>query len=280
MATRRTASLAAGVLAAALASSAAGPALAQQPAPSQPQPQPPPPPAYDPNMQAGGLAPPPPMGTAPATQPPPPAAPSTEQRLDQAREKDSGRGVDFLYADIEGGFEHVGLKTFSSDEESLTAGFAGTTGSGPVIGASLALQLLFVTIGPRVRVGFFPDWQLFSAGGEVGIRIPVGNLEPHLALGAGYTALGSFETVEEIDVRGFYARAGGGLDYYVTPALSLGAAASWELLGLTRPELGPDDIARIRNEQGADQTRAELLAAEGTSYGSALAITAVVGLHL
>jgi hypothetical protein len=144
----------------------------------------------------------------------------------------------------------------------------------------VALQLLFVTIGPRVRIGFFPDWQLFSAGGEVGIRIPVGNLEPHLAFGAGYTALGSFEAVEEIDVRGFYARAGGGLDYYLTPVLSLGAAASWELLGLTRPELGPDDITRIRNAQGLDQTRAELLAAEGTSYGSALAITAVIGLHL
>jgi hypothetical protein len=272
---RRSAVRAAGALAAAVAWSAAAVAVAQ---PAQPQPQPQPS-TYDPAMQAGGLAPPPPMGTPPPpTQPQAPA--STQQRLDQAREKDSGRGVDFLYADVEGGFQHVGLKTFSSDEESLTAGFVGTTGSGPVIGASVALQLLFVTIGPRVRVGFFPDWQLFSAGGEVGIRIPVGNLEPHLALGAGYTALGSFENVEEVDVRGFYARAGGGLDYYVTPVLSLGAAASWELLGLTRPELGPDDIARIRNEQGLDQTRAELLAAEGTSYGSALAITAVIGLHL
>ncbi|MEJ7732832.1 MAG: hypothetical protein WKG00_26970 [Polyangiaceae bacterium] len=273
----RTPILAVAALVASMTAAPAGSALAQQPAQAPPQPQPS---GYDPGMQAGGLAPPPPMGAPPPAAQPPPAAPSTEQRLDQARSKDSGRGVDFLYADIEGGFEHVGLKTFSSDEESLTAGFAGTTGSGPVVGASVALQLLFVTIGPRVRIGFFPDWQLFSAGGEVGIHIPVGSLEPHLALGAGYTALGSFETVQAIDVRGFYARAGGGLDYYVTPVLSLGAAASWELLGLTRPELGPDDIARIRNEQGLDQTRAELLSAEGTSYGSALAITAVVGLHL
>lgn len=259
-------------LGALLCTVATGALQAQQP-PAQP---------YDPNMQAGGLAPPPPMDPsqqAPA-QPAQPTRPNTEQRLDQAREKDSGRGIDFLYADVEGGFQHVGLKTFTTDEAALTAGFADTTGSGPMVGGSLALQLLFVTIGPRVRIGFFPDWQMFSAGGEVGIRIPIGNLEPHLAVGAGYTALGTLGDVEEIDVRGFYARAGGGLDYYITPALSVGAAASWELLGLTRPELGPEDITRIRNERGADQTRDELLAAEGTAYGSALSVTAVIGLHL
>jgi hypothetical protein len=241
--------------------------------------QPPPQPAqpapagtYDPSMQAGGLAPPPPM-TSPSSEPPPSSG-TTEQRLDRAKDEDAGRGLNWLWVDVEGGFQHVGLKTFSVDEESLTAGFLPTTSSGGVIGAGLGLQLLFITLGPRARVGFFSDWQLFSLGGELGLRIPIGRLEPHVSLGAGYTALGGLtEDTNAITITGFYGRLGGGLDVYVNEVFSLGGNFSWELLGLTRPGIGADELESV------DDSRAAQLQVEGTSYGSAIALTLVAGLH-
>lgn len=268
----------------------AQPAPAPAPTTGAPSGQPAAPPSgqpspYDPSMQAGGLAPPPPMNGTPPAQTPPG---ETEQRLDQAKQKDSGRGLDWVWINVEGGFEHVGLQTFNVDEQKFSAGFITTTQSGPVIGAGAGVQLLFLQLGARARVGFFSEWQLFSVGGEVGFHIPIGNLEPHFELGFGYTGLGSFAGAiqganDAINIRGFYGRVGGGLDYFVTPVFSVGADFGWELLGLTRPGVSTADLNRIQGDpkyqQNPDQARLDALKAEGTSYGSALAITAVLGLH-
>ena len=282
-----------GLGAPALARAQVPPAPPEQP-PALPDPEPappaatpaPPPPVnpYDPSMQAGGLAPPPPMqGPAPA-----PGPGSTLEELDDAKEEDSGRGLEFFYLNVEGGYEHVGLTTFSVDEENLTAGLIASSSDGGVVGAGLGLRLLFLTLGARARAGFFSDWQLFSVGGEVGIHIPLGNFDPHFDLGFGYAGLGSLSSAvsganDAISINGFYARGGGGLDYYVTPAISLGLNASWELLGLTRPGLSAEDLQNIQQSDPSSDpegSRQKLLEADGTSYGSAIAITGVIGLHL
>jgi hypothetical protein len=245
------------------------PATAAPPAPTSPP------------MQAGGLTPPPPMTSEPPTTT---AAPSVEQDLNKAKEEDSGRGLTWVWLNVEGGFEHVGLQTFNVDEENFTAGFIESSSSGGVIGAGLGFRLLFLTIGARGRVGFFPAWQLFSVGGEVGFHIPVGNLEPHFDFGFGYTALGSFSGAvsganDAISIRGLDARVGGGFDYFITPVFSLGANVSWEFLALTRPGLSPEAVANLQTDPNVDSARAQALAAEGSGYGSALAVTAVAGLH-
>lgn len=245
----------------------------------------PPPNPYDPSMQAGGLAPPPPMQEPPPAQ----AQPSTTtQQLEEAKEEDSGRGLEFFYLNVEGGFQQVGLTTFSVNEEELTAGLIATSSSGGVVGGGLGLRLLFLTLGGRARAGFFQDWQLFSVGGELGFHIPIGSLDPHFDLGFGYAGLGNVTgalqgAADAVSIRGFYGRVGGGLDIYVTPAISIGANVSWELLGLTRPGVSADDIREIQstNASNADPATLEkVLAADGTSYGSSLAITGVIGLHL
>src|SRR5262245_55578412 len=71
-------------------------ATAAQAPPTQP---------YGPNMTAGGLAPPPPMPSAPPPQAPPTGG--VEQQLDKAKEEDSGRGLSWVWLEVEGGFEHV-----------------------------------------------------------------------------------------------------------------------------------------------------------------------------
>ncbi|AUX40785.1 hypothetical protein SOCE26_021860 [Sorangium cellulosum] len=277
------------LLTALVSATAASTAAAQQPQPvpgASPQgaTSPDPPNPYDPSMQAGGLAPPPPMT------PPDPLPVSsdggTAQHLDESKKEDSGRGLEIAWLNVEGGYQNVGLQTFNIDEEELTAGFISSSANGGVVGAGVGLRLLFFTVGARGRVGFFNEWQLFSAGGEVGMHIPLGKLDPHVDLGFGYAGLGSFKSAvsgaaDAIAIRGFYGRISGGLDIYLSPVFSLGANASWEVLALTRPGLSSQEIERIRSETAAtpQQAKADLLAAEGSSVGSALAVTAVAGLH-
>jgi hypothetical protein len=156
--------------------------------PGQPYPAPPNPSSlpFPAGPSAGGLTAPKPLDPNAAQN-----GNTTEQALDEAKDEDSGRGLSFFYIDVEGGYQFLSLETFDVDEASLTAGFIEKDAHGGFIGAGLGLQLLYFTLGPRVRWGFFPDYQLFSVGGELGARIPIGVIEPHFGLGAGYTAVGN-----------------------------------------------------------------------------------------
>ena len=217
---------------------------------------------------------------------------STQKDLDDSQKKDSKRGLEWLYVDVQGGVQIVGLRTFNLDEENFTAGFVATEQQGFVTSVGAGVRLVFLTIGARARVGLFDKWDLFSVGGELGLRLPFGNLEPNFNLGAGYTALGSFESqlksgavqkaLDNTDIAGFYVRAGAGLDYYITPTFSIGAVASFEVLGLTRPGLDPSKITEMKSDPtltDLQKKKADLLALEGTSYGAAGTAMAVVGLH-
>lgn len=90
--------------------------------------------------------------------------------------------------------------------------------------------------------------------------------------------MGSFEgtgavKAGDVHARGFDVRAGGGLDYYVTPVFSVGANVSVDLLGLSRPAVALN-AAAAPGAPGAVN-----YAADGSSLGMGIAGTAVVGLH-
>ncbi len=225
----------------------------------------------------GGLTAPAPIASAHSA-----AASPTEDRLKASEKKDSGRGLSWFWLDVEGGFQHVGLETFEVDETNLTAGFARNDASGGYVGAGLGVQLFVVRLGPRGRVGFFRDWQKYDVGGELGVRFPLGAIEPHLELGAGYAMLGSWSPgleplADAVNIRGFYARIGGGLDFYIGKVFSLGAHASWELLGMTRPGVSLADLDASTASSLSDAQKTAL-AAEGSSYGSAINVGAKLGL--
>jgi hypothetical protein len=163
----------------------AAPAPAQPPPAAPPPaapPEAPPPPPYDPSMQAGGLAPPPPMKPPPA-QPPP--EDDTEEKLEEAKKKDSERGLKWVWLNVGGGYQHIGLQTFNIEipanatlnVEHFTAGFIPSSDDGGVVSVGLGARLLFLTVGARGRVGFFSAYQVFSIGGELGFRFPIGRLE-------------------------------------------------------------------------------------------------------
>jgi len=217
---------------------------------------------------------------------------STEKELDTSQKKDSRRGLEWLYVDVQGGVQIVGLRTFNLDEANFTGGFVATEQQGFVTSVGAGLRLVFLTFGARARVGLFDKWDLFSVGGELGLRLPFGNLEPNFNLGAGYTAIGSFESslksgavkdaLDKTDIGGFYVRAGAGLDYYITPTFSIGAVASFEVLGLTRTALDTAKLSALKNDPSltdVQKSKADVLALEGTSYGAAGTAMAVLGLH-
>jgi hypothetical protein len=231
-----------------------------------------PPQEAQPPMEAGGLA--PPSSTSPEN----PQVVQTEAKLDEAEQKDSGRGLEWIWVNAEFGFEHLGLETFHANQL-VDAQIVGTTQTGLMYGAGLGVRLVFITLGARFRFSSFSAFDLWTLNGEAGLRIPLGKLEPHLSIGAGFASIGSFASPElnQVDITGYDVRAGGGLDYYVTPIFSVGAAVTFEMMGLTRPGVTLNEGANVAN--GGTVAQAEVYRASGSSLGSAFSGTLVLGLH-
>jgi len=243
--------------------------------PSTPSPGTPAPPAQ-PSPAAGGLSAPAPM--------PEPEPSETEQLLDDAKEEDSERGLKWVYIDVEGGYQYVDLNTFEADESSLTVGFVKSNSSGGFVGAGAGLTLgRIFTLGPRFRVGFFDNWQLFNVGGDIGFRIPIGLVEPHFSLGGGYAAVGSLKGAldgvrDAISIRGGYGRVGGGLDFWLGNYVTLGLGASWEFMGLARPGVSLDRLDP-QTTNDLTEARRRVLEAEGSGYGSTISMLGRLGVQ-
>jgi hypothetical protein len=124
----------------------------------------------------------------------------------------------------------------------------------------------------RFRLGSFSEWQLWTLDAEGGFRIPLGRLEPYFNVGAGYASLGSFSTsapaASKASAKGFDARLGAGIDYYLTNTFSLGANLSGDLLFLSRSA-----------KTSASGNEAAVYGKDGSSIGAGGTLTAVVGLH-
>jgi hypothetical protein len=233
-------------------------------------------------MTAGGLAPP--------SSSEDPESVQTEQKLDAADEKDSGRGLEWVWLNGEIGFEHLGLQTFKANNL-IDAGTVKTTQTGLAYGAGLGVRLVFLTLGGRFRLASFNQYQVWTLGGELGLRIPLGSVEPYLTLGAGFASLGSFSagdlggvSASNVSVKGYDVRAGGGVDFYVTPVFSIGGSLTGEMLGLTRPGVDPSKLkaattGSVMTPGGAQAASSQIYAVDGSSLGFGLTATAVLGLH-
>lgn len=231
------------------------------------------------NMSAGGLA--PPSEPTPTSDDQSQPLPQTEQDLAKADREDSGRGLEFFYMNGEIGGEHLGLSTFQA-KGLVDAGTVKTTQTGLMYGGGLGIRLVFLTLGGRFRLGHFEQWDLWTVNAEVGIHIPLGSIEPYFTLGGGYASMGSFDSnkiggdlqSEDVDVKGWDVRGGFGIDVYLSSTFSLGANLTGELLVLTRPGVSAQKL-QASGQQDADQ----IYAADGSSIGSAVSLSAVAGLH-
>lgn len=226
--------------------------------PGQPSPSGPPP------LEAGGLRPP---GELQEEE----EAPSVvEQDLARGDEQDSGRGLQFVWLNGDIGYQYVDLTALS--DKNLVPGLD-TTNGGLMFGGAAGVRLLYFTFGARFRYGTFEHWNLWSLLGEAGFRIPFGNFEPYVNVGAGYVSLASFDServrvatgTDSLQVRGVDVRLAGGFDYHFSDSFSLGPQISADLLILSRPAIA-----------GATTP---IYTESGSSLGLSLQGTLVVGLH-
>jgi hypothetical protein len=245
------------------------------PYPSQPYPSQPGYPApTSPPLQTGGLTPP------PSSSSPRPGETETYQQLERAEREDAGRGLEFVWLTAESGYEYLALDALH--ESSLLDGdVLSPSGSALVLGVGAGVRVIFLTVGARVRVARQSAWDLWTFNGEVGLHLPMGELEPSFTLSAGYATLGSLAGSSaapagfepgRIDIGGFNARLGAALDWYLNPLLSLGLQGSVALLVLSRDRAAqPEAVLAVPalSSYGRD----------GSAVGLGASITALVGLH-
>jgi hypothetical protein len=227
--------------------------------------------APPPPMQSGGLAPP-----SKETAPPPPAPPQTgptQLQLEQAGEKDSGRGLEFFYFELEAGAAFASLDAITKSG-TLIPTTSSSSGFGPMFGLSSGLRLLYFTVGPHFRFAHNNDWDLWTLNLDFGWRVPLGRVEPHGEIGAGYARVGHSadkiaDVYRDVTVSGFDIRLGGGVDYFPTNMFSIGATVDVDFLRLARSKVNP-----LRANAGNDG-----FMNDASSLGLAVTGCAVVGFH-
>ncbi len=210
--------------------------------------------------------------------PPPPPLPEqaqTEQRLNEAERRDSGRGLQFVWLTPEVGFQWADLSLLS-DSDLLDGDVVAADSMGPVLGGGAGLRFLYITGGARFRYALLNDFHLMSIGLEGALRIPMGNLEPYAFVGAGYLNARSFEAeddvyalgtrAEDLAMHGLDARLGGGLDYFVTPVFSVGARLEADFTYLSR-------AATLAAGSGT------IYSSDGSGMGLTTSAFVVLGLH-
>jgi hypothetical protein len=231
------------------------------------------------DLSAGGLRPPPAVQSDPFV---PPSG--TQADLDRADREDSGRGLSFLWLNGEIGLSHLGLETFSANDL-VDAEVVQTKSSGLLYGAGAGVRLLFLTLGGRFRLGDFEDWQLWTLNAEVGVRVPLGPIEPYFLASGGYASLGSFGGANVgpnlrgagVEVSGYNVRGGGGIDVYLGNVVSVGGSITGDLLFLSRTRVDPSKLGDPATPDSS--LSAQIYAKDGSSVGGSATFTAVLGLH-
>ncbi len=212
---------------------------------------------------------------------------ATSTRLQDAERSDSGRGLEIAYSQASVGAAFVGLDTLSKSNLGLNK----TSEGGPVFGLGAGLRLLFFTLGARARVTTLSDFDFWQLDLEAGYHVPIGRWDPYVAVHGGYAfetsagaaqlpspggAGGSFSSTaaNQVAVHAGEAGVSGGLDYYVTPLVSVGADATAELLFLARPKQTAD--AAVTQASAASSP---LYNSSGSSVGLGLSASLHAGLH-
>jgi len=225
-----------------------------------------------PPLQSGGLAPPPP-GSGPT--PPPPQQPNmTQQRLEQSQDQDSGRGLEFVYFQLDGGLQFASLDAIHKSGTLLPDG-SKSSAVAPFFGLATGMRLLYFTVGPSFRYAHASDWDLWTLNLDFGWHIPLGKLEPYGFIGGGYAKVGHaadkvLGSDRGVSIAGFDVRLGAGFDYYLSNVFSVGGMVNVDLL-----RLGRSAVAL----RATDNPAALPLGSDASSLGLGVTGGAVVGFH-
>jgi len=280
-----------------LASSALAQDLQPPPPMDSSQAQPPPPPPSDqpqqppPQQEAappqGNLAPPPPSSSNP------PPSTGTEQKLDESKQEDSGRGLEFLYLNAQGGYAYDALQSINSSNFQMQ----NTDIGGPMVGAEAGIRLLFFTLGARFRYEMLQPFNFWQLNLVAGFHIQAGKWDPYVSVHGGYSAIGNVDKsnvattitgalpsgYSSQDIANGMSTRGGnvgidfGADYYLVRFLSIGVDATFELLFLHRDALF-DSIPALKNDPTLQGN--PYYSQSGDAAGMGVVVSAHLGIHL
>lgn len=244
-------------------------------------------------VAAQGLAPPPPLspsapGASTALSPEQQQQGETTRRLDEAEEKDSGRGFEVFWLDGQIGGSYIDLSQFSSESFQIER----TSAGGPSFSVGAGARFVLFVLGARVRHHALSGFNMWQVNGEVGMKIPVSSFDVLFGLHGGYSFVGRLGDVglatntdtpastDAVSIRGFNAGVDVAFDYYVSPLFSVGAGILGDFLFLKRPPVGlPADFASLPPEQQSAIKSDPLYDKSGTSAGLQLAGGLRLGLH-
>lgn len=194
----------------------------------------------------------------------PAAAPGeTEQKLNEAEQKDSGRGFELLWARAEAGLSYMNLSSFSAENLGLKQ--EGNTGALLGIGAGLRLYILSVGVRFRHHQMKVNTEQLNLV---VGLHVPISQVDLQLDVHGGYMFVGKLsgaaldlsttapaaDPSSGVNARGLNAGLGFAVDYYIIPQVSVGAGFGADFLYLKRPpvEIPADTPEPLRTQLAND----------------------------
>lgn len=190
-----------------------------------------------------------------------------ERELDEADQRDSGRGLEFVWLESELGVQFADLANLSNQE--LIAPNDSSTLGGLMLGAGAGVRALYFRLGARFHYAFGADYNLWSLAGVLGIRVPLGSFEPYAHLGLGAQRVSQFQTTEGTlgNFGGLGLNLGGGFDYYFSDSFSVGTRVDTEFLFLKRGAEAADFCA------GCEYTQ------EGRGTGFAVSASLILALH-
>jgi len=238
------------------------------------------------------IAPPPPMdpGTpgSPSGDPNAPGAPEagTTAKLDEAEQKDSGRGLELVWIDSYLGGSYIDMRQFSSDKLQIENASSG----GPMFALGAGIRLVVLVLGVRAKYNALSAFNMWQLNGEVGFKIPIDKVDILFGVHGGYSFVGSLgdgtvaagnsatpTNADAVKVRGWNAGLDLALDYYVSPTFSVGVGAFVDGLFLSRPPV--DKPAGLTAEQSALLDQDPLYQQSGTSAGLQAGGALRLGLH-
>jgi hypothetical protein len=205
-----------------------------------------------------------------------------------------------VYANVEAGYQSLSISTLTAVGSLATGDIrpasVASSGGGAFYGIGGGFRIAFLTLGGRVRNANLGLGSLSTIDGELGARITLSRFEPYFTFGAGYAKLGAsggeVAGIPDLDIHGWNARAGLGLDYYPDKNFTLGVNMTGDVLAMARPGVdlstSPEAKARERvsecqamTDPSAQQQCAASVVhdAEGASAGFAGTFAFVMGLH-
>ncbi|MEO8799723.1 MAG: hypothetical protein ABI551_17650 [Polyangiaceae bacterium] len=193
----------------------------------------------------------------------------TQQTLQQSESEDSGRGLEFFYANGGVNATYVGMDAVSSSNFAVSR----TSHLGPGFDLGLGLRLLIITIGPRLRFQPLSSFDMWQIDGEAALHIPISSLDIWFGAHGGYAFATSLADLDGVKVHGADVGIDVGVDYYLTKFFSVGADGSASMFFLTRPAIAPNP-----GTQAAAAAEAPYVT-NGSSVGLGLLLGARAGLH-